>query len=436
LFKALAKQPEHRYADMDAFHASLGRLAAGEKAAQIAAAPQQMDMPMNGSTQTWFGGGETVDLSKQSGTPQADPMDMPAHATQAAWPQQTAEYPPAYGQQGYYPYGQPSIPLYPPSFEKTKKKSLVWVWVSLAGFVSLAVIVVVILSSYSGTSQPPTGQAVGAPTQPSTALPIATPSMPSNDTNALSSCTQIGQRWTNPVDGSEMICVSAGEFWMGAAQGDGQAEDDERPGRMVYLDAYWIDRYEVTNSQYQACEIAGVCSSPGASGSITRGSYYGNPSFANYPVIYVDWYQANAYCEWAGERLPSEAQWEKAARGTDGRIYPWGNDKPDCNKANYLGCQGTIDNIGKHAMGVSPYGAQDMLGNVWEWTSDWYRRDYYAISGVSINPPGPALTIGKKVVRGGCWMSYPHTLRSAFRDARPPDNHLEFIGFRCALLLS
>jgi len=232
----------------------------------------------------------------------------------------------------------------------------------------------------------------------------------------------------------EFVYVPAGKFLMGSdPKIDKFAELDEQPQQKIVLDEFMIGKYPVTTRQFNQFVSE--------TKRITKQKWI-NQGVENPPIVDISWHEANEFCGWLSSRtgkrieLPTEAQWEKAARGTDGRIYPWGNDKPDCNKANYLGCQGTIDNIGKHTMGVSPYGAQDMLGNVWEWTSDWYRRDYYAISGVSINPPGPALTIGKKVVRGGCWMSYPHTLRSAFRDARPPDNHLEFIGFRCALLLS
>ena len=228
-----------------------------------------------------------------------------------------------------------------------------------------------------------------------------------------------------------MVCVPAGEFWMGAAQGDGQAEDDERPGRMVFLDAYWIDRFEVTNSQYQACVNANGCSSPGASGSMTRGSYYGNPSFANYPVIYVDWYQANAYCEWAGERLPSEAQWEKAARGTDGRIYPWGNEAPNSSLANSKGAVGDTLSADSNPNGKSPYGAYNMAGNVWEWVVDWHSASYYQSSPAN-NPTGPA-SGSHRVIRGGSWSFGDWNLRASNRGMDSSSGRYDNLGFRCIL---
>ena len=179
----------------------------------------------------------------------------------------------------------------------------------------------------------------------------------------------------------------------------------EAPQHTVYLDAYSIDKYEVANARYQACVDAGGCTAPHDPSSATRTSYYGNPDYAGYPVINVDWGQAETFCAWEGKRLPTEAEWEKAARGTDGRIYPWGNQNPTCDLANGVvqgkRCVGDTSPVGSYAAGASPYGVMDMAGNVWEWVNDWYDENYYSHSPAS-NPPGPA-TGDTRVLRGGSW---------------------------------
>jgi serine/threonine protein kinase len=145
---------------------------------------------------------------------------------------------------------------------------------------------------------------------------------------------QLGDTWTRPADGMQIIYIPAGEFLMGSADSDSAASSDERPQHRVTLDGYWIDQTEVTNAQYALCVAVGKCQPPSPTSSNSRSSYYGDMQYDNYPVIYVSWDDAQSYCAWAGGRLPTEAEWEKAARGTDGRIYPWGNQSPDCNLAN------------------------------------------------------------------------------------------------------
>ncbi len=246
----------------------------------------------------------------------------------------------------------------------------------------------------------------------------------------------------NPTDGTEMVYVPAGEFTMGSENGG----DDEKPVHTVYLDAYWIDRYEVTNAQFRKCVEAGVCRAPTTCD-------WGRPTYqssdkASHPVVCVDWENARQYCEWAGNRLPTEAEWEKAARGADERVYPWG-DEFDSNKVNFCdkNCEYRHKNhayddgyartapVGSYPAGASPYGAQDMAGNVWEWCADWSGEDSYA-SSPSRNPQGP--NSGEtRIVRGGSWVdAYSNTnsnVRSAARFSDFPNATSGHTGFRCAV---
>jgi formylglycine-generating enzyme required for sulfatase activity len=241
-----------------------------------------------------------------------------------------------------------------------------------------------------------------------------------------------------------MVYVPAGEFLMGSTDADAKAGDDEKPQHRVYLDAFWIDRTEVTNGQYVRFlnalgEHAGACAGQDCAETqvedkyshIVRreGRYEVELGFEDHPMAQVSWYGAVAYCEWAGARLPTEAEWEKAARGVNGRLYPWGNKAADCRKAQYGDCGGETVPVGSRAVGASPYGALDMAGNVWEWVADWYDEAYYGRSPEQ-NPQGPA-TGRYKVFRGGAWGYPPAFIRATDRARNQPTYAGFGLGFRC-----
>jgi formylglycine-generating enzyme required for sulfatase activity len=217
---------------------------------------------------------------------------------------------------------------------------------------------------------------------------------------------------------------------MGSAQADAAAGESEGPLHAVYLRAFWIDRTEITNAMYAACVKAGACRPPGESHSKTRADYYDEPGFDDYPVIYVSWQDAQGYCHWAGRRLPSEAEWEKAGRGTQARLYPWGETPPGARTANFDNQVGDTIRVGSLLAGASPYGALDIAGNVSEWTADWYGAGYYRLSEYS-NPTGP--DSGEfRVLRGGSWFNPARAMRAAFRLWNYPDLRSDTVGFRCA----
>jgi eukaryotic-like serine/threonine-protein kinase len=265
-------------------------------------------------------------------------------------------------------------------------------------------------------------------------------------------CIAIGQTWISPKDGVTLVCVPAGEFLMGATKADPLARDDEKPQHRVYLDAYWIDRTEVSNSNFAKCLDAGVCRPEVYETTAqTFTPYAVHPDYQDHPAFLYEAKAAADYCQWAGRRLPSEAEWEKAARGTDDRRFPWGNEI-DCAHANYFECPvNTVQpdeklngprcgysyfcrtvQVDDHPAGASPYGALNMAGNVWEWVNDWYAPDYYSISPAD-NPIGPAA--GEyRVRRGGGTKSFASDLRVTARAGGQVGHVFDSqIGFRCAL---
>ena len=230
-------------------------------------------------------------------------------------------------------------------------------------------------------------------------------------------------------DGAEMVLIPAGNFQMGSDDD----EDNEKPVHTVYVDAFYMDKYEVTNAQYRRFVQATKYSEPTGYGYVDgewRWSGFrpwSDSRFCadNQPVVCMSWADAQAYAEWAGKRLPTEAEWEKAARGgLVGMEYPWGNKITEEN-ANYGFNIGSTTLVGSYP--PNGYGLCDMAGNVWEWCADWYDENYYANS-VSLNPTGPDSGTAR-VLRGGCWLGFQADLRVALR--RIPSGTFYYIGFRC-----
>jgi formylglycine-generating enzyme required for sulfatase activity len=224
-----------------------------------------------------------------------------------------------------------------------------------------------------------------------------------------------------------MVEIPEGLFAMGV---DGiQALEDERPKHQIWLPAFLMDLHEVTTTQYAAFLAATNRAAPWQWNAVDLTQH------RDRPVIGVDWSDADAYCRWKGKRLPTEAEWEKSARGTDGRLYPWGNRSPHKDLANFaLGSRFSYSQVlmpvQSYEQGKSPYGLYQMAGNVWEWVQDWYNTNYYEVS-PELNPQGPEQ--GQfKVLRGGSWSDLPKYLLAYGRFKLPPDTRNSYVGFRCA----
>jgi formylglycine-generating enzyme required for sulfatase activity len=237
-------------------------------------------------------------------------------------------------------------------------------------------------------------------------------------------------------DGAPMVVVPAGSFPMGVPPGDRDGGRDEYPRHLVWVDTFFIDKFEVTNGRYLEFVKATGHRVPQNPKNPTRNLWQGDTitdSLADRPVVNVDWFDAEAYCRWAGKRLPTEAEWEKAAKGTSDRRFPWGNVEPTAKHLNFnqpwIG-ERTLMPVGSYEAGKSPFGAYDMAGNVWEWVNDWYDARYYEKSPEK-NPKGPD-TGTKKVIRGAGWQNETPTVRIFTRVDSDPTVRNESTGFRCA----
>ncbi len=446
LLKALAKQPEDRFANMDAFAQALESLLSGLPEAL----PAPVSLARHGK-------------ARRSGLPQSQVV-QPEIKT----PRRDA----------------PTASLIQSAPSKPARSPWMWIAVGLLGVVVLGLIIaggIVIGVAVVDNERHTTPQAIAsgetltAPPQPEEDIPLPTHTLPiiepthtarPSDTPShtstplftptpassatFTSIPAAGMTMVSPIDGMVMVYVPEGDFWMGSS-GDANAVRDEQPQHKVFLDAFWIDLTEVTNDMYTTfvnatgyrtrAEVRGEANVwNGSSWTVVAGASWQHPrgpssslrNLEDYPVVQVSWSDAVAYCEWAGRRLPTEAEWEKAARGTDSRIYPWGDQYPDASLANFGLQAGSARPAGEYPDATSANGVLDMAGNVWEWVQDWYDPSYYAAASHPYNPMGPFSGTGR-VIRGGSWTTDAQYLRAAARSSTTPDNVKDNIGFRCVL---
>jgi len=336
-------------------------------------------------------------------------------------------------------------PLLEPKIQKLQGNLNTIYWT--AGF--FAIILVIWISSINGTSSTPkptstlvsSSQISVSKTPTKTPLPTKTPFPSPTSTKVFTSTPTSLPAEITTDKGVKMVVVPAGDFIMGS--------DDfynAKPAHTVYLDTFYIDKYEVNNAAYKLCEKAGLCNAPVNPNTFSRYGYYSDPKYVNYPVENISWDSASAYCKWVGGRLPSEAEWEKAARGIDGRSYPWGNvfDQTKANIHDPLHDKlGNFDvtSVDSYPEGASVYGAFNMLGNVQEWVNDWY-ADYDSSNSPLSNPKGPSNgTV--RVLRGGSSGGFAGYIEKNIfiRSASDPsgyytygkkDKRYLYAGFRCA----
>jgi len=286
----------------------------------------------------------------------------------------------------------------------------------------------------------PTPTATYTPTPTPTETPTPTPTDTPRPTPTPTPTLAPGETVARPADGMLMHFVPGGPFLMGAdEENDPEANSREKPQHEVTLSPFWMDETEVSNAQYRHCVRAGVCSEPAKTGA------YSDTTLSEHPVVFVTWAQANDYCAWLAVetgwdvRLPTEAQWEKAASWDPAsgakRLYPWGGEAPDGTRLNYLGTRlGRTSPVGQYPGGASAYGILDMAGNVWEWVADWYGRDYYsAADDLPSDPLGPAQGT-QKVMRGGSYGYGSRYVRTTHREvANPEQAKGGGLGFRCVV---
>jgi formylglycine-generating enzyme required for sulfatase activity len=275
----------------------------------------------------------------------------------------------------------------------------------------------------------PAAPALTVTVAPVTTGTVAATEIPSPTSAPTATETQVptkgpipGSSWRRPEDNMLMVYVPQGEFNIGS-----NGVND-----LVNLNGFWIDQTEVTNGMYALCVQAGICQPPGKLSSYTRPNYYGNPQYANYPVVWVDWTAAWTYCSWAGARLPGAAEWQKAALGTDGRPWPWGYNFPNDRQANYKSTVGDTTAVGSYPAGASPYGALDMVGNVWEWVKDYIgQTDPSQVPNEGLN--GIIASEDGLFLRGGSWCDDQNYIRDNFKYWCSRDWGYFAVGFRCAL---
>lgn len=319
----------------------------------------------------------------------------------------------------------------------------------------IAEVVTVVVTS----SLPPTPTENRVAASSSGSLPSSAKDTPTATSSPAPSATPIAAQTPAPntrlsssfigADGVEMVLVPAGDFIMGSTSDEVDTAvslcnqsgnscprsyfTNEMPQRIVYLSDYYIDVTEITNDQYRACVSAGVCAPPSDSGAPDAryrvNNYYNMRQYDNYPVVRIRWEDARTYCQWVGEQLPTEAQWEKAARGTDGRIFPWGNNFNN-NRANTQESGDNVKSVGSYPDGRSPYGVYDMAGSVWEYVADWYSDTYYQ-NAPDTEPTGPS-SGADHVLRGGSYSDFKEYARVTNRGT-PHSGSIRsgFRGFRC-----
>lgn len=399
LYKALARSPEDRYGDMHAFQSALEGLLKKSDAQEtkITEKSQPLPLPIQYPVESVQNEGKTFDALNVT----------PGEGANAA-----------------------VIKLRP------KNRGLHW-WMLWAGALVIGLLIIGLMSlissnptkiekgneELSSMHESKTPVVSLTPTKTITLSPTQTATIVITPTSTLG----VGSTKVNQKDNAEMVYVAEGEFNLGSEES--YALSREGPEHIVYVDTYWIYKYEVANSKYRLCIEAGMCDDD-----------IENFPDNDLPAIFVDWYDAKTYCEWAGGRLPTEAEWEKAARGVYNTRFPWGNDVwcpvgghdiPESDY-DYIGCldEGPAP-IGGFPRGESPYGALDMAGNVWEWTYDWYSANYY-INSPYENPNGP-INGDQKVLRGGSWAyDYFHS-RVSYRFFASPLHNSNEIGFRCVV---
>jgi serine/threonine protein kinase len=393
LLKALAKDPANRYPDMHTFRNELENLLAGKRVSASTVKVEQLREQMTGK------------VEKQP-TP-AETIALPT------------------------PRGKWALPAF---------------GIAIGGLLVLVIAIGGCWMLYANSNLFLPGTNVATATQHLIPSPTAVPASPIPASPTTVSSTEMPQPTDIPPtntpvpaatslpseikDGKNvsMVLIPAGDFTMGS---NDTGDAGVRPAHTVYVDAFYIDKYEVTNEMYDACAYAVECRKPQQSGSATHSTYFNNPVFANYPVIFIDWKMARAYCEWRGARLPTEAEWEKAARGTDERTYPWGNEAPNCSYANLTGCNGDTTPVDQYEQGLSPYGVYGMAGNVWEWTSTLFKLYPYDASDGREDPD----SLGKRVARGGSWHTIGGNAGNARTDTRlelDPGYYGAYVGVRCA----